>query len=113
MKKAFVALCSASMLFVCSMLMPVTVLAGNRDCGHNSYIVDAYLDPNTWTATNSHQYKKGNGVNGPIYGTCYVTACYGNRYPQCAVCGDVDYSHPHQVVLYNDHANCGLGIIVY
>lgn len=55
--------------------------------------------------------KKFNGLNGPIYGTCHVTECFGYRYPQCAICGDVDFSHPHEVHLYSEHENCGLGII--
>ena len=113
MKKVITAVCTATAILACSMLIPMNASAGNRNCGHNSYIVDAYLDPNVSYAHSSHQYKKGDGHNGPIYGTCYVTDCYGDKYPQCSVCGDVDYSHPHHVHLYTEHENCGLGIIIH
>lgn len=110
MKKTIIALCTAISIFSYNMLIPITVHAQERDCGHHSYTL-TYLDPSSvYYISSSHQYLEGNGANGPIYGTCHIKAYHGIRYPQCSICWDVDYSHPQDVYMYAEHENCGLGI---
>ena len=113
MKKVIIALCSASVIIACNILTPMTVCAGNRNCGHTSYVVGAYLDPTKQCNTYLHQYLHGHGDHGPIYETCTAHYYYSYRYPQCSICGDVDFSSPQYTPLYTEHENCGAGIIPY
>ncbi len=114
MKKIMMCFCSVTVIMASVLLVSASVRAAITGCGHNSYVAGAYLNPNSvYCTTYSHQYKRGDGVNGPIYGTCYIRHYRGIKYPQCAVCGDVDYSSPADTFLYNEHENCGLGITHY
>ena len=114
MKKTIIALCTVMIIFACNLLTSVPVCAEERNCGHNSYVSGAYLDPNSIYYTYStHPYKIGDGITGPIYGTCHISTCHGVKYPQCSICGDVDYNHPQECWLYVQHENCGMGIIPY
>ena len=113
MKRMIIALGTAMVIMFCSILTPVTIHAVNRDCGHNSYIANAYVDPNNRHSTYYHQYQSGNGTNGPIYNTCTVHYYYTYRYPQCSICANIDYGKPSEYPLYTEHENCGVGIISY
>ena len=112
MKRFVIIMSSMLTIFAIIVNSSIYVDAVIRGCGHDSYTVGAYLDPSSVSHTYSaHPYNMGNGTNGPIYGTCHVRVYQGIRYPQCRICGDVDYSRPQTVHLYTEHENCGLGII--
>ena len=87
MKKTIIALCSATIIFACSILTPMSVTAATRACPPHTYSDTCIAD--RYEFIYSHQYFYENGV-----GTCYVSRHYQGLYLRCPICGAIKFDDP-------------------
>ena len=87
MRKSIIALCSATIIFACSILTPMTVTAATSACPPHTYSDTCIAD--RYEFIYSHQYFYENGV-----GTCYVSRHYQGFYLRCPICGAIKFDDP-------------------
>lgn len=102
MKKVLVVLCSLALVITCSLLVPATAHAGDRDCQH---VYNATVETQEFDYLyESHQYLDYNGQNGPVYGTCVITVKRVILHPRCTLCGYIDTSVNYYRVISRTHS---------
>ena len=101
MKRMIVALSTAMVILMGSVISPISVHAEERGCNH---VYSATYEGYRHTYY-SHQYVKPDGT----YGTCSVHTVFYGVYPRCINCGNIYYGNAyseHTVDII--HSDCGL-----